>query len=413
MHNGHVMSFGLVAGLMACWTSIATADVQLLQSGQGWSTAVSNNGVVAGSSTGSGEYFIWTPAGGHQIIGGVSAGNGAGGQAGISADGAVVCGTLADPMSGEYTAGQYTIATATWTSLGGLGASCDNSVSSGWGMSGDGSTLVGLGWDGCSAYATYWESGGEGVSLGTTSPGNSTRANGVNHDGSVIVGWQDGNGRQGAVWINGDQQLITLPSGGAAGEASAVSSKGEWVAGIGIGSIWGVGDTWRYNTLTQSNEAIPNLDTDGGRYMAGMGISDDGSMLVGGTWPFGVPASFGNAFVWREGVGTEQLPAYFDDIGVSYPAGFTFAFVSGMSDDGRWLTGWGNSGSPGNTVTWVVELPGDSTPCPADINGDGLVDVVDVLALLAAWGTDGADINGDGITDVVDLLVLIAAWGEC
>jgi hypothetical protein len=38
---------------------------------------------------------------------------------------------------------------------------------------------------------------------------------------------------------------------------------------------------------------------------------------------------------------------------------------------------------------------------------------VDVLALLAAWGTDGADINGDGITDVVDLLVLIAAWGEC
>jgi hypothetical protein len=84
-----------------------------------------------------------------------------------------------------------------------------------------------------------------------------------------------------------------------------------------------------------------------------------------------------------------------------------------MSDDGRWLTGWGNSGSPGNTVTWVVELPGDSTPCPADINGDGLVDVVDVLALLAAWGTDGADINGDGITDVVDLLVLIAAWGEC
>jgi len=387
--------------------------VAVLESGQGWSAAVSNTGVVAGSSTASVEYFIWTPDGGHQIIGGVSAGNGAGGQAGISADGTIVSATMADPGTGLYTAARYSIATDTWTPLGGLNGSCDNSISSGWGMSGDGTTLVGLGWDGCSAYATYWIGDAAGVSLGTTSSGNSTRANGTNHDGSVIVGWQDGNGRQGAVWVDGDQELITQPNGQAASEAYGVSSNGEWVSGMGVGPIWGVGDTWRYNTVTNVSETVPNLTTGGGRYMAGTGISGDGSMIVGGTWPFGVPAYFGNAFVWREGKGTQQLPVYFDEIGVSYPAGFTFSFVSGISDDGRWLTGWGSSGSPGNTVTWVVELPGDTVECPADINGDGLVDVVDMLALLAAWGTDGADINGDGTTDIVDLLVLIAAWGDC
>ena len=73
----------LVVGISLCVTTVGIADVVTLGPGQGWSTAVSNNGVVAGSSTASAEYFIWTPAGGHQIIGGVSAGSGAGGQAGI------------------------------------------------------------------------------------------------------------------------------------------------------------------------------------------------------------------------------------------------------------------------------------------------------------------------------------------
>ena len=45
----------------------------------------------------------------------------------------------------------------------------------------------------------------------------------------------------------------------------------------------------------------------------------------------------------------------------------------------------------------------------------GVVDVLDLLALLAAWGnTSGPeDINGDGIVDVLDLLELLAAWGPC
>jgi hypothetical protein len=49
---------------------------------------------------------------------------------------------------------------------------------------------------------------------------------------------------------------------------------------------------------------------------------------------------------------------------------------------------------------------------PADINGDGVVDVQDLLIVLADWGgTSGpADINGDGVVDVQDLLLLLAAW---
>lgn len=54
-----------------------------------------------------------------------------------------------------------------------------------------------------------------------------------------------------------------------------------------------------------------------------------------------------------------------------------------------------------------------SPSCPCDSDGNGVIDAVDLLALLAGWGTAGGDCTGDGLTDVADLLALLAAWGEC
>jgi hypothetical protein len=55
--------------------------------------------------------------------------------------------------------------------------------------------------------------------------------------------------------------------------------------------------------------------------------------------------------------------------------------------------------------------------CPADVNADGVVDVLDLLAVIGDWGPCPppceADVNADGIVDVLDLLAVIAAWGPC
>ncbi|MDG2292194.1 MAG: dockerin type I domain-containing protein [Phycisphaerales bacterium] len=82
---------------------------------------------------------------------------------------------------------------------------------------------------------------------------------------------------------------------------------------------------------------------------------------------------------------------------------------------------------PGTDVPWessdsvgsepVEEPIDDEAGCGADTNCDGVVDVSDLLAVIAAWGDcpEGdpctADTNGDGTVNVTDLLAIIASWG--
>jgi hypothetical protein len=65
-------------------------------------------------------------------------------------------------------------------------------------------------------------------------------------------------------------------------------------------------------------------------------------------------------------------------------------------------------------ITCVGDEP-PVDPCPADVNNDGVVNVLDLLLLIEQWGQSGAqaDINGDGTVNIQDLLVLIDAWGPC
>ena len=53
--------------------------------------------------------------------------------------------------------------------------------------------------------------------------------------------------------------------------------------------------------------------------------------------------------------------------------------------------------------------------CPADINGDSIVGVNDLLEVVGFWGEENvpADINGDGDVNVTDLLLVVSMWGPC
>jgi hypothetical protein len=60
----------------------------------------------------------------------------------------------------------------------------------------------------------------------------------------------------------------------------------------------------------------------------------------------------------------------------------------------------------------------DECDCLADLSGDRIVNVPDLLEVLDSWGSDvdagdRGDVNWDGVVDVGDLLSVIGAFGRC
>jgi len=90
----------------------------------------------------------------------------------------------------------------------------------------------------------------------------------------------------------------------------------------------------------------------------------------------------------------------FDDFGNSIAIDNDMVVIGAVGDDDNGE----NSGS-------VYVFDDGNGGCPEDLDESGVVDVGDLLILLAGWGGPGGDVNGDGIVNVADILELIGAWG--
>ena len=255
-------------------------------------SGVNYDGTVVVGDDGA-ELFMWTEQNGAMTIGGVAP-SGYGGRVDISSDGSTIAGTSINPNTGLGELSVYDVASQTWTNLGGIGGSSGNSTSSAWGISQDGTSIVGLGWvNAGSAHAIQWTAATGMVDLGSTVSGSSSRANDCNGDGSIVVGWQDSTTgfRQAAVWVNGVQELLTFPNNGPASEAGCVSFDGNYIGGSGNSN--NNFQAWRYSPNTGIQDIGP-APVNGWRG-ASTGLSDDGSVVVGFYRPFPGPALQGHA----------------------------------------------------------------------------------------------------------------------
>lgn len=92
-------------------------------------------------------------------------------------------------------------------------------------------------------------------------------------------------------------------------------------------------------------------------------------------------------------------------------------------NDNSWIIAVADADLTGGTdfhavlLTPLAQCPSD---CEGDLDGDGVVGILDLLALLAAWGpcpdppeSCFADLDCDGEVKIFDLLILIANWGKC
>lgn len=56
----------------------------------------------------------------------------------------------------------------------------------------------------------------------------------------------------------------------------------------------------------------------------------------------------------------------------------------------------------------------ETSTCPGDTNGDLIIDVNDILAIIDTWGCQGCpeDVDGSGEVEVNDILLVLSVWGE-
>lgn len=114
-----------------------------------------------------------------------------------------------------------------------------------------------------------------------------------------------------------------------------------------------------------------------------------------------------DAWVWTPERGTEMLTSAF----VGDPDFYGYQRAVEINDLGQ-IVATGTSVDPLESSVAVILTP--VAACPADFDGDGVVNVSDFLAFLTSFsaGEVRADFNGDGQINVNDFLAFLTGFGQ-
>jgi probable HAF family extracellular repeat protein len=245
---------------------------------------------------------------------------------GVSADGSVVVG-ISGGRAFRWTAARG------MQDLGTLGGS--ESVA--WGVSADGSVVVGWAWNAAGKGRAFRWTAARGMQdLGMLGGGES-EAHGVSADGSVVVGQAANAAGQWRVFrwtaAGGMEDLnITyahlLTDGSELWTANAISPDGRYIVGQGYNAATRRFEAFLLDTQgTGVGERLTWLGTLGGSKSAANGVSADGSVVVG--WAYNA-AGLPRAFRWTAAGGMQDLGTPGGDLSEAY----------GVSADGSVVVGY-------------------------------------------------------------------------
>ena len=110
-------------------------------------------------------------------------------------------------------------------------------------------------------------------------------------------------------------------------------------------------------------------------------------------------------------------PSFGPPIAIPVGADPNFVVAVDLDNDGLadLVTGNTDDGKTGGSVSGIITPTPPPGPCAWDCgDGDGIVGIVDFLALLGEWNLvdTPCDFDGGGV-GIVDFLELLANWGPC
>jgi uncharacterized membrane protein len=225
---------------------------------------------------------------------------------------------------------------------GGIMDSFDSSV---FGMSGDGNTVTGLYWrpflPGGSAHGSVWTTA-TGV-VGMQTDGGSSRIDGANYEGTVLVGWDEdpqyGN-RRATVWVHGVKTILDDGAGlGWPSEASTVNSAGTIIVGQAVDLVSQREEAvmWTWDGRQWNKKLLgvgPGATATASAYA--LGVSDDGSVVVG-MYRNKFSTFAPGGFIWTEASGLVNAQGWLQSQGVNIKRHLKVLEVPAISADGRVL----------------------------------------------------------------------------
>ena len=311
----------------------AQTTYEIIDIGQGGVSAVSKNGQYACGMSYPNPAFIWNEITGRVDLNPTTEFSEA---YDVSNDGIVV-GRFYDPTL-PAPGGNPTLRAGYWENgnwsalagLTGLDPLDELSFTHAYGISADGSRIVGMQWrPDYSVEAVYWDDVSIATGLGQTY-GENSRANCTSSNGSIIAGWNAGPDgipdRTAYSWDPTPHYLGGFDQTYPVGESRAINSDGSVIVGASIWPFVWTAATGMQHILADSS------DYDKG---AGQGISDDGTIVgwvdpVGGGFNY---AGFIKKSGWSDIV---YLSTYIaDSLGITGYTGWDFTFGQSISADGK------------------------------------------------------------------------------
>jgi uncharacterized membrane protein len=214
---------------------------------------------------------------------------------GISADGRTIVGALPyDPVPGFRWSASSGV-----QAVPGVGATMSSAVE----VSGDGSTIVGIGEGAHGLVATRWTSTTGSEVLSISGGWDWSGASGTNADGTVVVGavhWYATYRDLGFVWTApGPGQVLAQVPGLPLSTASKVNADGRVIVGQSCHSLTscsGGATVWRDGQPSLVSDVLTSLAVDlaGGDLENAVGVSFDGKVIVGN----GRPPGGGMTGIW-------------------------------------------------------------------------------------------------------------------
>jgi len=324
--------------------------------GSGVTSLTPDGGIAVGGSSGIG--FVWTRENGRYDFGLEPGMPGVTPAFGISSDGGILAGSMYPNLNSPMQSRVYRRVGS--GPLVDLGLIPGNTRAYARGMSGDGNTIIGACESGQQSavfgQAFRWTPRGGMQGLGYTRPGGLfSRALGVSRDGSTIVGlsvadlvgdafvWRESTGMQGLPRLPGATPNSTS-------QANGVNADGTVIVGVGDDPVTGEPRALRWTA-----SGVQNLGTVPGYLRSDAFASDGSGSVISGDLTTGLANT---AFVWTPLTGMRTISDYLSGYGVLVPAGYRVGHVSVMSDDGLTFAGYVINLGTGYQEGFVATVPG-------------------------------------------------------